>query len=49
VIVGIDDTPVNHYDDLYNAVDSHKAGDHVALKVRRGNGVVAVKVDVTEL
>jgi S1-C subfamily serine protease len=49
VIVGIDETAVNDYDDLYNAVDAHKAGDTVTLKVRRGAGIAALKVEVTEL
>jgi len=35
VIVGIDDDRVDNYDDLYNALDEHKAGDMVDVTVVR--------------
>jgi S1-C subfamily serine protease len=49
VIVGMDDAKVADYDDLYNALDQHKAGDKVTAKVQRGDGVVELKTDVIEL
>jgi S1-C subfamily serine protease len=49
VIVGIDAAKVDDYDDLYNALDTHKAGDEVEVKVRRGDGVVKLKVPVIAL
>jgi S1-C subfamily serine protease len=47
VIVGIDADKVEDYDDLYNALDEHTAGDEVSVKLRRGNDVVEVKVKLT--
>ena len=35
VILGIDNDPVDDYDDLYNALDEHKAGDMVDVVVAR--------------
>jgi S1-C subfamily serine protease len=49
VIVGIDDVRVDDYDDLYNAIDAHKAGDRITLKVLRGRNTVAVPTQVVEL
>jgi len=43
VIVGIDQTVINDYDDLYNTLDRHQAGDKVKLKVKRGNSVVELE------
>ncbi len=43
VIIGIDQTPVNDYDDLYNALDPHHAGDRIKVKVRRGNQVAELE------
>jgi S1-C subfamily serine protease len=48
VIVGIDGAEVNDFDDLFTAVDAHKAGDTVTLKVRRDDSTIDVKVDVVE-
>ena len=46
VIVGIDDTKVETYDDLYNALDRHAAGDTVSVKVHRGTDTVALPMKV---
>jgi S1-C subfamily serine protease len=43
IIVGIDQTAINDYDDLYNTLDAHQPGDKVKLKVRRGNKVVEME------
>ena len=40
IIVGVDGKPIDDYDDLYNALDSHQANDRVKLKVRRGDQFV---------
>jgi S1-C subfamily serine protease len=44
VIVGIDDTKVDDYDDLYNAFDARRPGDVAKVKVRRGNDVVEISI-----
>ncbi len=36
VIVGIDNLPVKNFDDLYNALDRHRVGDKVRVKLERG-------------
>jgi len=35
VIVGIDEKPVNDYDDLYSILDTKKAGDAIRITVAR--------------
>jgi S1-C subfamily serine protease len=42
IIVGIDGKPVDDYDDLYNALDTHLPGDKVKIKVRRGDQFVEI-------
>jgi len=37
VIVAIDGKPIDDYDDLYNTLDVHQAGEKVKVKVRRGD------------
>jgi len=49
VIVGIDAAKVEDYDDLYSALDQHKPGDKVDVKVTRGDKVETVKVEVVVL
>jgi S1-C subfamily serine protease len=49
VVVGLDDQKVDDFDDLYNALDRHRAGDWVVVKVRRDNQVAAVKIEVVAL
>jgi S1-C subfamily serine protease len=49
VIVGVDDKPVETYDDLYNLLDAHRPGERVPLKVRRGNQTVNLTVELIAL
>jgi S1-C subfamily serine protease len=49
VIVGIDGAKVDDFDDLYNALDAHHAGDIVEVKLRRGEEAVSVKLEVLAL
>ncbi|HET9953028.1 MAG TPA: trypsin-like peptidase domain-containing protein [Polyangiaceae bacterium] len=46
VIVGIDQAPINDYDDLYNTLDKYQAGQKVKLKVRRENQTVELTVEL---
>ncbi|HEY6559320.1 MAG TPA: trypsin-like peptidase domain-containing protein [Polyangiaceae bacterium] len=46
VIVGIDETRVNDYDDLYNALDTRKEGDKAKVRVARDEKVVALTIDL---
>jgi len=46
VIVGIGDTAIASYDDLYNALDVHKPGDQVEVTLMRNGKPVKVKLDV---
>jgi S1-C subfamily serine protease len=49
IIVGIDGKAIDDYDDLYNALDAHQPGDHVKLKVRRGNQVLELSSDLISI
>jgi S1-C subfamily serine protease len=49
VIIAIDNQPVDNFDDLYSALDVHKPGDDVDVKVQRGEGTVTAKVEVIVL
>jgi S1-C subfamily serine protease len=49
VIVGLGDQKVDDFDDLYNALDRHRAGDLVDVKVRRENQLVSLKMEVIAL
>jgi S1-C subfamily serine protease len=49
VIVGVGAAKVDDYDDLYNALDSHRAGDKVDVRVRRGDEAVTLKLEVIVL
>ncbi len=49
VIVGVDATKVDDFDDLYNALDAHHPGDKVAVKVRRGDDTLSLDLDVLVL
>jgi S1-C subfamily serine protease len=49
VIVGIDTQKVETFDDLYGALDTHKAGDKVDVKLQRGDEVVTIKLEVLAL
>ena len=44
VVVGIGGSPVGSYDDFYNALDEHHAGDQLEIKVLRANQVITVHV-----
>jgi S1-C subfamily serine protease len=46
VIVGIDGTGVDDYDDLYNALDTKKPGDRAKVKLLRNKKVVEVEVEL---
>jgi S1-C subfamily serine protease len=49
VIVGVNDTAIEDYDDLYNTLDRFKAGDRVTLAVRRDEGVAKLSLDLIAL
>jgi S1-C subfamily serine protease len=49
VIVGVNDTQIDDYDDLYNTLDRFKAGDRVSLSVRRETGVTRLDLDLIAL
>ena len=49
VIVGIDDHDVSNFDDLYAALDGRKAGESVIVRVRRGDKVIKVRLELEEL
>jgi S1-C subfamily serine protease len=49
VIVAVGAAKVEDYDDLYNAIDSHQVGDQVDVKVRRGEDIVTLRLDVVLL
>jgi S1-C subfamily serine protease len=49
LIVGVDTAKVDDYDDLYNVLDAHHAGETVSVKVRRGEDVVTLKLPVIVL
>jgi len=44
VIVGIDQVKVTSYDDLYNALDTRKAGDKVSVQLLRDDKLVKVEM-----
>jgi len=46
VIVGIDEHEVHNYDDFYNALDRHRPGDAVEVRVLRGDDIVKTKVEL---
>lgn len=49
VIVGIDDKKVDNFDDYYNVLDNHKAGDQVKLRVLRGQKIEEIMCKVVVL
>ncbi len=49
VIVGIDETRITDYDDLYTALDAHKSDDVVRVTVARGDETVTLQVKLTVL
>jgi S1-C subfamily serine protease len=49
VIVGMDDTKIESASDLYAALDEHKVGDTVTLKVKRQDKTVELEVKLEAL
>ena len=49
VIVGVDGARVTHFDDLYTALDVHKADDVVKLTVMRGETPVTLSLKLSAL
>ena len=49
VIVGVDSAKVEDFDELYNVLDQHRAGDKVDVKVMRGEKVETLKLEVIVL
>jgi len=49
ILIGIDESTIENYDDLYNALERYKAGDSVALKIRRGNTTLSLPVKLTAI
>jgi S1-C subfamily serine protease len=49
VIVEVGGVKVEDYDDLYNALDQHRAGDKVDVKVMRGDRLETLKLEVIVL
>ena len=49
VIVAINDTPVNGYDDLYNTLDRFNAGDVVKVWLQRGDKRVSADLTLIEI
>ncbi|APR84626.1 DegP protease [Minicystis rosea] len=49
VIVGVDSSKVEDFDELYNVLDQHRAGDKVDVKVMRGEKLETLKLEVIVL
>ncbi len=49
ILVGIDESSVENYDDLYNALERYKAGDSVDLKIRRGKATLSLPITLTAI
>jgi S1-C subfamily serine protease len=49
VIIGIDDAKIETYDDLYQAMDQHQAGDQVTVRVLRDDRETSIKLRLQEL
>jgi S1-C subfamily serine protease len=49
VVVGIGGSPVGSYDDFYNALDEHRAGDELELKILRAGHVVTAHVTLSSV
>jgi S1-C subfamily serine protease len=44
VVVGLGESPVNSYDDFYNALDEHHAGEELDVKILRAGRVATTRV-----
>jgi S1-C subfamily serine protease len=49
VIIKVDDSKIDNFDDLYNALDRKKAGDKAKVVVARGEGTATLELDVMVL
>jgi S1-C subfamily serine protease len=49
IVVGLGASPVSSYDDFYNALDEHHAGEEVDVKFLRGNHVASARVTLSTL
>jgi len=49
IVVGIGPSPVSGYDDFYNALDEHHAGEEVEVKFLRANRVASARVTLSAL
>jgi S1-C subfamily serine protease len=49
IIVGIDETKIASYDDLYNALDGYKIGDTVMLEVDQGGKTRKVRITLVKI
>ena len=49
IVVGIGTSPVSGYDDFYNAMDEHHAGEEVEVKFLRANRVASARVTLSAL
>lgn len=48
IIVAIDDEPIDSHDDYLTIMESHKAGDTISLRARRGEKELNLEVTLTE-
>lgn len=49
ILIGIDDSKIENYDDLYNTLDKYKVGDKVKLKLKRQGKEVFVTVTLSQV
>jgi len=49
VILGVDDKRIQHFDDLYTVLDTHKPGDTVRVLVQRGAATQTLEVKLVAL
>jgi S1-C subfamily serine protease len=49
VITGVDDQKVQDFDDLYNALDQHQAGDNVNVRLQRQSESLSLPMQVVVL
>jgi S1-C subfamily serine protease len=49
IVVGIGGSPIGSYDDFYNALDEHRAGDQVDVKLLRAGHVISARVTLVAI
>jgi S1-C subfamily serine protease len=49
IVVGLGGSPVGSYDDFYNALDEHHAGDELDVKILRDGRVVTARVTLSAI